>query len=634
MATTPITHDVIIAHLSEGVLLLDPTGKILSCNAAASAVTGYQEDEIRDEPFHKLGNDDVDVIKYQYELDQALQNKKVVVEGWKMRKDGNRYWSETSYAPIFDANGHSGFCVVLRDVSERKQVETNLLKSEERYRLMVEAVRDYSIIMIDPEGHIVTWNDGAVIIQGYTESEVLGRHFSMFYTTGDLFDKKPERELEGARQDGAYREEGWRVKKGGSLFWASVVLTALFNDQNKFIGYSQVTRDLTDRLQSEDFLRQSEARYRSLVEQVGDYGIFMLDTKGRIISWNEGARRIKGYNAEDVIGKYFSIFYPQEDIVDGKPPRELRIARTTGKYEEEGWRLRKDGSRFWASIVITAVYDKEHRLTGFSKVTRDLTERKLAEQSLQESSNKYRQLVEELWATNRQLSAANRELEQFTAIVSHDLKEPVRTVKSFLHLINQHINQKKYELLDKSVAKSIQGAQRMQDLIDNLLHYSQISKSDLNRERLDLKDIVAEAQQNLEEAIRKSEAHISVDIRSHELFGDRVQLVQLFQNLLSNALKFTDETAPTVNVRSSSAEGLTTVVVTDNGIGIPPEHLEKVFGVFKRLHFPSQYPGTGVGLAICQKVVERHNGKIWAESQPGQGASFYVTLPENKPATI
>nr|WP_295922932.1 PAS domain S-box protein [uncultured Dyadobacter sp.] len=634
MATTPITHDVIWEHLSEGVLLLDPTGKILSCNAAASAVTGYREDEIRNEPFHKLGNDDLDVIKYQYELDQALQNKKLVVEGWKMTKDGNRYWSETSYAPVFDANGHSGFCVVLRDVSERKQVETDLLKSEERYRLLVEAVRDYSIIMIDPEGHIVTWNDGGGLIQGYTESEVLGRHFSIFYTTGDLFDKKPERELEIARQTGAYREEGWRVKKGGSLFWASVVLTALFNDQNKFIGYSQVTRDLTDRLQSEDSLRQSEARYRSLVEQVGDYGIFMLDTKGRIISWNEGARRIKGYNAEDVIGKYFSIFYPQEDIVDGKPPRELRIARTTGKYEEEGWRLRKDGSRFWANIVITAVYDTEHRLTGFSKVTRDLTERKLAEQSLQESSNKYRQLVEELWATNRQLSAANRELEQFTAIVSHDLKEPVRTVKSFLHLINQHINQKKYELLDKSVGKSIQGAQRMQDLIDNLLHYSQISKSDLNRERLDLKDVVVEAQQNLEEAIRKSEAKVSMDIRSHDLFGDRVQLVQLFQNLLSNALKFTDGKAPQVTVRSSSEEGLTTIAVTDNGIGIPAEHLEKVFGVFKRLHFPAQYPGTGVGLAICRKVVERHNGKIWAESQPGQGASFYITLPENKPATI
>lgn len=630
----PITNDIILRHLNEGVFVLDPTGKILSCNPAASSITGYQEDEIRNEPFHKLGNDDRDVIKYQYELDQALQKKKVVVEGWKMRKDGNKYWSETSYAPIFDAGGHCGFCVVLRDISEKKQVESALLKSEERYRLMVEAVKDYSIFMLDPHGHILTWNDGGGVIQGYAESEVLGRHFSMFYTTSDLLDHKPERELEIAKQTGAYREEGWRVKKGGSLFWASVVLTALFNDQNKFIGYSKVTRDLTDRVQNEDSLRQSEARYRSLVEQVGDYGIFMLDTKGRIISWNEGARRIKGYNAEDVIGKYFSIFYPQEDIVDGKPSRELRIARTTGKYEEEGWRLRKDGTRFWANIVITAVYDTEHRLTGFSKVTRDLTERKLAEQSLQESSNKYRQLVQELWTTNRQLSAANRELEQFTTIVSHDLKEPVRTVKSFLHLINQHIQQKKYELLDKSVAKSIQGAQRMQDLIDNLLHYSQISKTDLNREELNMADIVMEAQQNLEEAIQKSGAGISLDIGSVELLGDRVQLVQLFQNLLSNALKFTDEQKPEVTVHSSSENGIVTIVVTDNGIGIPEEHLEKIFGVFRRLHFPGQYPGTGVGLAICKKVVERHSGKIWAESRPGQGASFHITLPANKPATI
>jgi signal transduction histidine kinase len=174
----------------------------------------------------------------------------------------------------------------------------------------------------------------------------------------------------------------------------------------------------------------------------------------------------------------------------------------------------------------------------------------------------------------------------------------------------------------------------MQDLIDNLLQYSQISKSDLHREELNIEDVVKEAQQNLEEAIQKSGAKISLDIRSAELFGDRVQLVQLFQNLLSNALKFTDEKKPEVTVRSSSDNESITIVVTDNGIGIPAEHLEKIFGVFKRLHFPTQYPGTGVGLAICKKVTERHNGKIWAESLPGQGASFHITIPANKPATI
>ncbi|MCF0052437.1 PAS domain S-box protein [Dyadobacter sp. LJ53] len=629
-----ITNDIIFEYLSEGVVVLDMSGKIVSCNPAACDITGYTEGDLMGKPFHALGNGEGDLFQYQYERDQALQHKKLVVESWKVHQNGTRFWCETSYAPIFTQEEHTGFCVVLRDISERKQIQIELLESEERYRLMVEAVKDYSIFMLDPQGHIITWSDGGGLIQGYAESEVLGKHFSIFYTATDLIDKKPDRELEIARQTGAYREEGWRVKKGGSLFWASVVLTALFNNQNKLIGYSKVTMDLTRRLQNEESLRQSEARYRSLVEQVGDYGIFMLDTKGRICSWNEGAKRIKGYTAQEVIGKYFSIFYPEEDILSGKPARELRIARATGKYEEEGWRLRKDGSRFWANIVITAVYDTERLLTGFSKVTRDLTERKLAEQGLQERSNEYRQLVQELMTTNNALSAVNHELEEFTAIVSHDLKEPVRSVKSYLYLIEQQIAQQKYELIGSSVLKSIKGTQRMQDLIDNLLQYSQVSKTDLKREKLDLDDVVAEALLNLDDAIRKSGAQISKDMTTQGLFGDRVQLAQMFQNLLANALKFTNGKTPEVSIRSWPESDVLRIVVTDNGIGIAEQHLEKVFGVFKKLHFASKYPGTGMGLAICKKVVERHNGKIWAESSPGQGTSFHIMIPTNEPTKI
>lgn len=494
---------------------------------------------------------------------------------------------------------------------------------------MVEAIRDYSIFMLDPDGYVVTWNDGGSLIHGYAESEILGKHFSVFYTEGDLLDEKPSKKLQLAREQGSYREEGWRVKKGGSLFWASVVLTALFNEQNKLIGFSKVTSDLTDRLKSEEVLRQSEARYRSLVEQVGDYGIFMLDTKGRIVSWNEGARRIKGYNADDVIGKYFSIFYPEEDILSGKPAWELKVAKATGKYEEEGWRLRKDRTRFWANIVITAVYDTEGRLTGFSKVTRDLTERKLNEQALQDSSDRYKQLAEELSVTNNELSAVNRELEQFTAIVSHDLKEPLRTVRSFLHLMDQAIDQQKVEIIKPSIAKGILAAERMQDLIDNLLHYSQLGKIGLERQMLDVEEIIGEAIQNLGEAVEQSGAQIRVDGEVPFVYGDRVQLVQLFQNLLGNALKFTNGVAPQVNVRSWIENGSVRFVVEDNGIGISPQNLEKIFEIFRRLHFASQYPGNGVGLAVCKKVVERHKGRIWAESEQGKGARFHIMLPRN-----
>lgn len=621
--------DLIFKNFAEGIFVLDETGRITTCNPAASAMTGYEDIDIETKPFYTIGDGQEDPIKYRHELAQVLKKKKLVVEGWKLRKDRTRYWAETSYSPIFDESERlTGYCVLLRDTTEQKKKQMDLLESEERFRLMVEAIRDYSIFMLDPDGYVVTWNEGGTFIHGYTEGEILGKHFSVFYPSADLLEEKPKKKLQIARDSGSYREEGWRVKKDGSLFWASVVLTALFNDRNELIGYSKVTRDLTERLKDEEVLRQSEARYRSLVEQVGDYGIFMLDTKGRIISWNEGARRIKGYNAEDVIGKYFSIFYPEEDIRNGKPAWELKIARSTGKYEEEGWRLRKDGTRFWANIVITATYDAEGRLSGFSKVTRDLTERKLSEQALQDSSDKYRQLAEELSVTNSELSSVNRELEQFTAIVSHDLKEPVRTVRSYLHLMEQHLDQQKFDLMKPSIGKGIQAAQRMHDLIDNLLHYSQISKIGLNRQKLKVEQVIGEAIQNLNDAVEQSAARIRIDSDVPFIYGDRVQLVQLFQNLLANALKFTNGSTPEVTVKSWMENGNVRFVVEDNGIGISPENLEKIFEIFRRLHFANQYSGNGVGLAVCKKVVERHRGTIWAESAQGKGASFHIMLPK------
>ncbi|WP_222837313.1 PAS domain-containing sensor histidine kinase [Dyadobacter fermentans] len=624
-----LNYDLIFRSCSEGIFVLDETGRITACNAAASAITGYDDTDLECKPFFTIGDGQDDPIKYRYELDQALKKKSLVVEGWKLKKDQTRYWAETSYSPLFDDfQKHVGFCVLMRDITEKKQHQFQLLQSEERYRLMVEAIRDYSIFMLDPEGHVITWNDGGTFVHGYAESEILNKHFSVFYSASDVIDDKPRKALQTASESGSYREEGWRVKKDGSLFWANVVLTALYNDRNKLIGYSKVTRDLTDRLKSEDVLRQSEARYRSLVEQVGDYGIFMLDIRGRIISWNEGARRIKGYSADDVIGKYFSIFYPEEDILNGKPAWELKVARATGKYEEEGWRLRKDGSRFWANIVITAVYDTEGRLSGFSKVTRDLTERKMNEQALQESSDRYKQLVDELSVTNSELSSVNRELEQFTAIVSHDLKEPVRTVRSFLHLMDRHVDQQNYDNLRLSIGKGILAAQRMHDLIDNLLHYSQISKVGLQRQKLRVEEVIGEAIQNLDDAVAQSGAKIQVESLVPFIYGDRVQLVQLFQNLVANALKFTNGSTPEVTVKSWMENGSVRFVVSDNGIGISPENLEKIFEIFRRLHFANQYPGHGVGLAVCKKVVERHRGRIWAESAQGKGASFHILLPK------
>jgi PAS domain S-box-containing protein len=622
---------LLISGISEAILLLDKEGYISYSNPATSTLTGFPVDELLNKHISTIYQNTDDAVKAEYELSLALKKGRFNSEGWKRKKDGTFFWAETVLSAIYDElHEFAGYACIVHDVTQRKHYELHLRQSEESFRLMVENVRDYAIFMLNETGHIMTWNEGAKRINGYSSTEIIGKHFSTFYTAEDLESKKPERELKIAVQTGKYEEEGWRVRKDGSVFWSSVVITALFNDQNKHIGFSKVTRDLTDRKKNEEALRQSEERYRALVEQVTDYEICMLDEKGRIISWNEGARKIKGYTTEEIIGKYFTIFYPQEDILNGKPAYELEVARQEGKYEEEGWRLRKDGSRFWASVVITAVYNSEGFLLGYSKVTRDLTEKKEAEKALRESSERYRRIADELRITNDELSAANQELEQFTSIVSHDLQEPVRTIKSFLQLIEMKLNDGQINDLKTYIGKSINAANRMRELIQNLLQYSQLGKVEVVKEKVNVKELLSEATQNLKTAIEKSKAKITIKTDVDAIEGDRVQLVQLIQNLLSNALKFTNEDHPQIKIESFRENGHVKFAVSDNGIGIAQNDLNKIFEIFRRLNTKREYPGTGIGLAICKKIVDRHGGRIWPESTPGAGTTFYFTLNEEK----
>lgn len=620
---------LLVQSLTEAVLMLTPDGTIQYANPAATHITGFSLADLLNQPLYMLYGDKEEGIKVNYELDQALKKGSFLSAGWRLKKDGDRFWAEMTLSPIRDEEKTLiGYTCLLRDASQSKRQELGLRASEERYRQMVEGVREYAIFMLDSTGHILTWNEGARRIKGYRAEEIIGRHFSTFYTAKDLEDGKTERELKIATETGKYEEEGWRVRKDGSVFWASVTITALFNQQNQLVGFSKVTRDLTERKEAEERLRQSEERFRSLVEQVGDYGIFMMDEKGHIVSWNEGARRIKGYEAEEIIGRHFSIFYPEEEIINGKPPYELQVARAEGKYEEEGWRIRKDGSRFWASVVITAVYNYEGTLIGFSKVTRDLTERKEGEQALRESSERYRHLADALKVTNTKLTNANRELEQFTTIASHDLQEPVRTIKSFLQLIDMKLQEGQYQGLQTYIAKSIYAANRMRELIQNLLQYTQLDREEMTRQPVNMDELINLALQNLRTQVESSGADITIDTDVDTVQGDPVQLLQLLQNLVSNALKFTDTETPRVRISSRVENGQVTIAVADNGIGINKSDLHKVFQIFRRLNTKKDYPGTGIGLAICKKIVDRHHGKIWLESEPGKGTTFYFTLNE------
>ncbi|GAA4343888.1 PAS domain-containing sensor histidine kinase [Flaviaesturariibacter amylovorans] len=486
---------------------------------------------------------------------------------------------------------------------------------QENYHLLVESIQDYAIYMLDPLGHVLTWNVGAQRSKGYQEAEVIGTHFSRFFTEEDRATGKPGAELRAALEQGRYEEEGWRTRKDGSRFWANVILTPLYSPAREHIGYAKITRDLTEK-------RRSEELYQLLVSQVKEYALFMLDEGGHILTWNEGAGRIKGYTAPEIIGKHFSIFYTPEDLAAGKPAMELDVAVKAGKYEEEGWRLRKDGSRFWANVVISPIYKDGH--IGFAKVTRDLTKRRELDRVTQ---------------ANRILEASNKELERFAAIASHDLKEPLRKIRMNAERVLGDVQHPLSEQQQVALSKIYGACGRMATLIDDVLQFSTLSQAD-HFEPYSLQGVLADVEVLLEQTISEKGAVIECT-GLPVLLMVPAQMRQLFQNLVSNALKFSrKEERPLLTITQRIVKGADVsesglwpaeeyleLRFRDNGIGFPQEAAEKIFNLFDRLHNKDAYEGTGLGLAICRKIVENHGGVISARSAPGQGAEFRILLP-------
>jgi PAS domain S-box-containing protein len=286
------------------------------------------------------------------------------------------------------------------EASEAVHSETDWSKREERFRLLVDQVQDYAISMLDPDGNISSWNAGAERIKGYTRAEIIGRHSSLFYTPEDRASGKPQRLLRIAAEQGRVEDEDWRVRKNGEKFWARVTITAIRDKGGNLVGFGKVARDLTEHRRAEQLVRAQEERFGLFIDAVQDYALFMLDAQGYVRTWNRGAERIKGYKASEIIGRHFSVFFPPEDQQAGKPDSELNIAAKEGRFEDENWRVRSDGSKFWAGVVLTAIRDANGDLIGFGKVTRDLTERMLAQKSLEES----RQKLEESEKSLRELS--------------------------------------------------------------------------------------------------------------------------------------------------------------------------------------------------------------------------------------
>ncbi|SPA17609.1 two-component regulatory system protein; signal transduction histidine kinase ATPase [Cupriavidus taiwanensis] len=477
------------------------------------------------------------------------------------------------------------------------------------YRTLVEAVQDYAIFTLDVGGHVSSWNKGAARIKGYRREEILGKHFSQFYTPDAVARRWPDAELKAAAELGRFEDEGWRVRKDGSRFWANVIITALRDAEGRLIGFGKVTRDLTEQRRAAEALRQSEESLRLLVEGVKDYALFMLDPGGHIVSWNSGASYIKGYRRDEIIGRHFSLFYPQEDIAAGKPARHLDLARRAGRVEDEGWRVRKDGSLFWANVTLTAVYDDSRALRGFAKVTRDMSERRRREE----------------------LERSSQRLNEFLATLSHELRNPLAPVRSALTAMR--LAPGDGALANQSLALIERQVTHLSRLVDDLLDIGRITSGriELRTGPVELDEIIGLAIEGARPALDAKSQRVDVQGApgTIRMDADKTRLVQVMQNLVLNASKFSPP-GTVVTIATAVQNRTLEIRVTDQGRGISPHALEDIFQLFVQESRPGTdvQGGLGIGLSLCRSLVELHGGTIAATSAgPGLGSTFTLRLP-------
>ncbi|MBB5465849.1 PAS domain S-box-containing protein [Paraburkholderia sp. CI2] len=477
------------------------------------------------------------------------------------------------------------------------------------YLSLVQAISDYAIFLLDAKGNIVSWNVGAQKLKGYAESEIVGQHFSRFYTEEAVARGWPTYELEQAALTGRFEDEGWRVRKDGTTFWANVVITAIRNQKGEVTGFAKITRDLTAQREYLEALRQSEERFRLLVDSVKDYAIFMLDPQGFVVSWNSGAARIKGYTHDEIVGRHFSQFYVPEEAAAGKPARELAIARQIGTVEDEGWRMRKDGSTFWANVIITAVYDESRRLRGFAKVTRDLTERRRREE----------------------LERSGERMREFLATLAHELRNPLAPVRNAIGTMQMETDlspvvARARDLIDRQVT-------HLTRLVDDLLDIGRImsDKVELRIARVDLAELVARAIEAARPFTDSREQRVVAHVPDAPVMirGDMTRLVQVLQNLLHNASKFSPN-GSAIELQGRVDFRMAVLEVRDPGCGIPVRSLDKIFELFAQEKEGQSFGegGLGIGLTLCKSLVEMHGGSIVASSEGlGLGSTFTLSLP-------
>lgn len=489
------------------------------------------------------------------------------------------------------------------------------LSEDGRFRLLVEAIRDYAIYMLDAQGTVTSWNRGATRFMGYQPHEIIGQHFSVLYTEEDKKAGLPQRALEIVEREGIFENEGWRVRNDGTRFWAHVVIDPIRSQTGELVGFAKITRDSTERKEAAEALRRSEEQFRILVQGVTDYAIYMLDPQGRITNWNVGAERLKGYKPDEIIGENFARFYSEEERAKGIPYNNLRIAEQEGRFEKEGWRIRKDGSQFWANVVIDPVRDENGNLIGFAKVTRDFTERRQGQLALEQAR-------EALFQAQKMEAIG-----QLTGGVAHDFNNLLMAILGSLELVRKRIpnDPKITPLIDNAVLAGKRGA----SLTQRMLMFAR--RQPLDPEPTDLVMLL----NGMRELFQSS---IGPDIRIETRFPIALPHVRIDPNQLESAVlnlcinardAMSDGGQITISGEEVQPEQMTRrfvlLSVKDNGTGMDDDTLARASEPFFTTKGVGK--GTGLGLAMVKGFVEQSGGRFVIRSERGKGTTVELWLP-------
>jgi PAS domain S-box-containing protein len=610
----------------DAIVSIDSRGVVQEWNHAAEKIFGYRRKEAEGRRFDALLVPLALRERYLPHLADYLMNGVGSLIGRPIeltarRANGEEFPIELAITQV--SEDPPLYTAFMRDITERKRGEEALRRSEARKRAIMETALD-AVISVDYRGTIIEWNHAAEKIFGYSQELAMGRNLAgLIFPKAEDEGRKTVRFWETSRtQIIGKRVEVTAIRANGAEFPIELAVARIPGESPAV--FTAIVRDITERRRTLEALRKSKERFRLLVEGVEDYAIYMLDPHGLVTTWNAGAERIEGYRSVEIIGRKFSRLYTPEDLERGQPEQALAVATAEGRFQDERWQVRKDGTRYWASVVLTAMRDERGLLSGFSRIARDITKSKEAEDEIRRLNAELEQRVAE---RTSELQEALREMEAFSFSISHDLRSPLIHIAGFVEILENEIGSNLNDNTLHYMQTIRQAAARMIRMIDDLLAFSRMGRTEMIRARVSMEEIVNSVRQDLQPEEKGRQVAWTVH-RLPEVLGDPFLLRQAVFNLLSNALKYTGgRPQARIEIGARTGENETVFFVRDNGVGFDMDYVGKLFGVFQRLHPASAFEGIGIGLANVRRIIQRHGGRTWAEGAPDEGATFYFSLP-------